>query len=201
MRLLLPILAAAACSSSATPTDDTAPNETPLPEGVFVVDLETSVGPVVLEIHEDWAPLGSARFRELVEAGYYDGARFFRVVPDFVVQWGLAADPAVSAKWDDPIPDDPVVESNVRRTISFAATANPNSRTTQVFINYTDNSFLDASGFAPFGRVIEGMRNVRSINGEYGEQPDQAQIRSQGNAYLDANFPRLDEIVTATIRE
>jgi len=202
MRNLLFVLAAA-CSSDPAPegTGDTAPPEDTLPEGVFLVDLELTTGPVVLEIHEDWAPNGVARFRELVEAGYYDGARFFRVLPDFVVQWGIAADPAVSAKWTMPIADDPVVESNVRRTITFAATSQPNSRTTQLFINLGDNSNLDSMGFAPFGEVIEGMPNVRAINAEYTDQPEQGQIYDQGNAYLDANFPGLDEIVSATIRE
>ncbi|MEN0067201.1 MAG: peptidylprolyl isomerase [Myxococcota bacterium] len=189
-----------ACQSDDGMTTGETGEETTLPEGVFLVDMETTTGPVVLEIHEDWAPLGAARFRELVESGFYDGARFFRVVPDFVVQWGLPADPAVNAKWTEPILDDPVIESNVARTITFAATALPNSRTTQVFINYGDNSSLDDQGFAPFGRVAEGMRNVRSINAEYGQDPDQTRIRNEGNAYLDAEFPNLDGIVSATVR-
>ncbi|MEO0600334.1 MAG: peptidylprolyl isomerase [Myxococcota bacterium] len=188
-----------------TPTGDTAPAEPTLdlPEGVFLVEMETTTGPVTLEIHEDWAPIGAARFRALVEAGFYDDAKFFRVLPNFVVQWGIAADPAVTAQWLDPIQDDPVVESNTRRTITFAQTGQPNSRTTQVFVNYEDNTNLDGQGFAPFGRVIDGMPNLRSLNDEYGETPsmNQGSIRDQGNAYLDANFPNLDGIISATVRE
>lgn len=180
---------------------DTAPPETELPEGVFLVDLDTTTGPVVLEIHEAWAPLGVARFRELVESGFYDGARYFRVVPGFVVQFGIAADPAVHAMWSDrPIADDPVVASNERRTVTFA-TAGPNTRTTQLFVNLGPNASLDAQGFAPIGQVREGMPNVRSINDEYGEAPNPFRIEDEGNAYLDAEFPRLDGIVTARVRE
>ncbi len=195
------LLLAVGCSSSGDGrSGDTAP-DLALPEGVFLVDLDTTQGDVVLEIHEDWAPIGVARFRELVEAGFYDGARFFRVLPGFVVQWGIAADPAVTAKWTTPIEDDPVVESNVRRTLSFAATSAPNSRTTQVFVNYDDNSSLDDLGFAPFGRVIEGMPSLRALNGEYGEAVDQAELVARGNAYLDALFPNLDAILSARVRE
>lgn len=194
------LLAVGCTGSSDTLTGDTGPTST-LPEGVFLVDLDTTQGPVVLEIHEDWAPLGVARFRELVESDFYDGARFFRVIDGFVAQWGIAADPAVTAMWRTPIDDDPVIESNTRRMLSFAATSAPNSRTTQVFVNYDDNSRLDDLGFAPFGLVVEGMPNLRALYADYGEDVDQAQLVDRGNAYLDEAFPNLDEIRTATIRE
>lgn len=168
---------------------------------IFVVDFATTAGDFAIEVHPAWAPNGAARFRELVEAGFFDGQRFFRVVPDFIVQWGLSGDPAVTAMWEGrTIADDPVVESNRPGYVSFAQTSDPNSRTTQLFINYADNSFLDAMGFAPFGRVVSGMESVLAINAEYGERPVQSQIVSEGEAYLEANFPRLTTITSARIR-
>lgn len=200
----LPLLLGLACTGETTPTptgDSSTTSEPELPEGVTLVDLDTTTGPVVLEVHDDWAPNGAARFLELVEVGFYDDTRFFRVVPGFVVQFGLSGDPAANDKWaSSTIPDDPVIESNTRRMVTFAMTGAPNSRTTQIFINYDDNSGLDAQGFAPFARVVDGYANVRDINAEYGEAPNQGQIRTQGNTYLDASFPNLDGIVTATIR-
>lgn len=181
------------------PTEPDEPTDAIVPP-VFMVDFETTTGPVSLEIHTDWAPLGAARFHELVTAEYYDDARYFRVVEDFIVQFGLAADPAATAEWDSPISDDPVLESNLARTITFA-TAGPNTRTTQLFINLEDNATFDGQGFAPFGMVVQGMENIASINSEYGDLPDQAQIVSEGNAYLDAAFPNLDSIITARIRD
>ena len=207
--LVLSLFGGVACtgdSASDSTTADTAPlspdTTEPLPEGVFLVDLELTTGPVVLEIHEDWAPLGVARFRELVEAGFYDDTRFFRVLPDFVVQFGLSGDPEVSAKWADAtIPDDPVERSNRRRTITYA-TAGPNTRTTQLFINYADNSRLDGMGFAPIAIVLgDGMSVVDAINSEYREQPSQGMIQSRGNDYLRGSFPNLDYVLSATIVE
>lgn len=201
MLSLFVLLACTGSPDAVTDTDDSGTPEPALPEGVHLVDLETTTGNVVLEVHEDWAPNGAARFLELVEAGFYDDSRFFRVIPDFVVQFGLSGDPALNTKWaSSTIEDDPVVESNTRRKVTFAQTNAPNSRTTQIFINYGDNSRLDADGFAPFAEVVEGMPNVRAINAEYREQPNQVQIRSQGNEYLDQNFPNLDGIIQATIR-
>lgn len=203
-RLLILAMGAAACTGS-DPTDAPSGDSgtsvvTKLPEGVSLVDLDTTVGPVVIEVHRDWAPLGVDRFLELVEVGYYDDTRFFRVLPDFVVQFGISGDPAVAAKWRSaPIQDDPVRESNTRRMVTFA-TSGPDTRTTQLFINLGDNSFLDQDGFAPIGRVVEGMPNVRAINDEYRELPQQPRIQSEGNKYLDAEFPDLDGIVTATLR-
>jgi peptidyl-prolyl cis-trans isomerase A (cyclophilin A) len=165
----------------------------------YRVLLDTSKGPVVIDVDRRLAPHGAQRFYQLVEAKYFDGARFYRVVPGFVVQWGAAASPAVTKKWDTNIPDDSPKASNTRGMVSFAATSEPNSRSTHLFINLGDNARLDAMGFAPIGRVASGMQNVDHIYSGYGEQPDQDKIASQGNAYLKKDFPRLDYIKTARI--
>jgi peptidyl-prolyl cis-trans isomerase A (cyclophilin A) len=165
----------------------------------YRVLLDTSKGPVVVDVDRRLAPNGAQRFYELVKAKYFDGARFYRVVPGFVVQWGAAADPAVTKKWDTTIPDDAVKTSNTRGTVAFAATGQPNSRSTHLFINLGDNAKLDAMGFAPIGRVGSGMEVVGRIYPGYAEQPDQALIAAQGNAYLKKEFPRLDYIKTARI--
>lgn len=164
----------------------------------YRVKFETSKGDFVVEAVRGWAPLGSDRFHELVKAGFYDETRFFRVVPGFVVQWGLASDPAVTRKWKRNIDDDPMGVSNTASTICFA-TAGPRSRTTQVFINLGNNSRLDSQGFTPFGRVTEGMNVVMSLNAEYEQRPDQGRITNEGNPYLKAEFPNLDYIKKATI--
>ena len=144
---------------------------------------------------------GAARFKELVENGFYNECRFFRVVPNFMVQFGINGDPEVQARWRyNSILDDPVKRSNVRGTVTFA-TSGPDSRSTQVFVNFKNNSFLDQQGFSPFGEVIEGMGAVEAINSEYGETPDQGAIQRQGNAYLNREFPKLDSIKTARIIE
>ena len=136
-----------------------------------------------------------------MDAGFYDGAKFFRVVPNFVVQFGLPADPEMTAHHGaKPIADDPVKESNRRGRLTFA-TAGPNTRTTQLFINLGDNAFLDRQGFAPFGEVTQGMEVVDSIYPGYGEQPNQGRIRMHGNRYLESSFPLLDGIVKATVIE
>lgn len=179
--------------------------EAPVPD-VFRVALETTAGRFVIEVHRDWAPIGADRFRRLVEVGYYDDARFHRVVPDFIVQWGLAGDPAMTARWtNDTIADDPVVASNTRGRVAFAFT-DPGTRSTQVYINVIDNSRLDETGFAPFGQVVEGMDVVDTIYSGYGEDSgggvrrgDQSRIVAEGNAYLDAEFPLLDRIISASI--
>ncbi len=165
----------------------------------YKVQFECTNGTFVVECHKAWAPLGAQRFYELVQAGYFNDAGFFRVVPGFVVQFGLAADPAVTAKWKgSKLKDDPVKESNKEGYLSFAS-AGPNTRTTQIFINYGANTPLDGMGFAPFGKVIAGMDVAKRINAEYGERPNQGMITMEGNAYLKQNFPKMDFIKTASI--
>lgn len=166
----------------------------------FKVKFETSAGDFVVEVTPMLAPIGAARFRQLVEKGFYDECRFFRVVPGFIVQWGINGDPAVQVKWrENRIKDDPVKGTNTRGTITFA-TAGPNTRTTQLFINFADrNASLDAQGFAPFGAVVSGMEVVEKINAEYGQKPNQDQIQAKGNAYLKANFPHMDYIKKASV--
>lgn len=167
----------------------------------YKVRFETSKGDFVVEVHPEWAPQGADRFRTLIESGFYDQVRFFRVVPDFMVQFGINGDPDVQTLWRNrSMPDDRVKQSNKRGTITFA-TSGPNSRTTQVFINYKNNYGLDRQGFSPFGEVVEGMDVVDSINSEYREKPDQGQIQSRGNEYLNKVFPNLDYIKSAKIVE
>ncbi len=170
-------------------------------EGSYLVTLETTRGEVVVEVFPGWAPKGAERFRELVEDGFYDGCRFFRVVPGFVVQFGINGDPAVHAKWGGKIADDPVTQSNQRGTLTFA-TSGPGSRTTQLFVNLGDNTgSLDGQGFSPFARVVSGMQYSDAITSEYGESPQQGAIEGEGNAYLEQNFPNLDYVKAATINE
>ncbi len=171
----------------------------------YKVKLATTKGDVVIEVTRAWAPRGADRFYNLVKHHFYDGASFFRVLPGFVAQFGLSADPAVSRVWANAtIPDDPVTESNLRGSLTFA-TAGANTRTTQIFINLADNAPLDKMGFSPFGKVIEGMDVVDKFYSGYGEGapqgngPDQSRLTKEGKAYLDKNFPSLDSIKTATI--
>jgi peptidyl-prolyl cis-trans isomerase A (cyclophilin A) len=174
------------CSNAAAPSE-------------YKVKFETSKGTFVVDVQRDWSPLGADRFYELVKAGFYDEARFFRVVPGFVVQWGINKDPKVSANWrEKKISDDPVKETNGTGYITFA-TSGPNTRTTQLFINLADNGRLDARGFSPFGKVVEGMEVVSSLYSGDGQKPEQDLIESQGNAYLQREFPKLDYIKTARV--
>ncbi len=167
----------------------------------FKVMFDSSAGPFVVEVHRAWAPNGADHFYNLVKSGFYDEARFFRVVPNFMVQFGIAGDPAVQKKMGASIKDDPVKESNKRGFVTFAQTAAPNSRSTQIFINFKDNSFLDSQRFAPFGQVTSGMDSVDKINADSGEKPNQGSIQQQGNVYLKASFPKLDYIKKATIQK
>lgn len=192
-------LLAIGCGSPESTTDAT--TDTPPNADVFIVDVTTSKGDFALEVDPSWAPNGAARFRELVDAGFYNDARFFRVIDGFVAQFGINGTPATNSMWSTrTIPDDPVVRSNTRGYVTFAQTSAPNSRTTQLFVNLGDNARLDAMRFAPFAMVISGMDVVDMLNTEYGEAPSQGQISAQGNDYLNTNFPRLDYIVTATVR-
>jgi len=168
----------------------------------FNVKFDTSAGTIVVEVHRDWAPNGADRFYNLVKNGFYNNCRFFRVVPNFMVQWGINGDPNIQKHWEEAnIKDDLVKQSNTRGYITYAQSSAPNSRSTQLFINFKDNSFLDNQKFAPFGKVISGMDVVDKINSTYGEKPDQSVIQTQGNAYLNKNFPKLDYIKTATIEQ
>jgi len=190
--------------AQAAPAAPAKPQEapvTPKPEGgnVFKVKFECSNGTFVVECHRDWAPLGAARFEQLVKEGFFNEGRFFRVVPGFVVQFGLSGDPALNKKWrSERIKDDPVKQSNTAGMITFA-TSGSNTRTTQLFINLANNPRLDGMGFAVFGKVTEGMDVVKAINAEYRELPDQGMIQEQGNAYLKQAFPKMDYIKSAAI--
>jgi peptidyl-prolyl cis-trans isomerase A (cyclophilin A) len=171
----------------------------------YKVRFDTTKGPFVIQVNRAWAPHGADRFYNLVKNGFYDNVRFFRVVSGFMVQFGINGNPQLSARWRDAnIPDDPVKQSNARGMITFA-TAGPNTRTTQVFINFGNNSRLDGQGFAPFGKVVSGMNVVDSLNAEYGEGaprgrgPDQGRLQMEGNTYLMRAFKRLDYVKKATI--
>ena len=173
----------------------------------YKAKFETSKGTFVVEVQRDWAPNGADRFYNLVKNGFFDDARFFRVMKGFMVQFGINGDPAVSAQWRQArIKDDPVRQSNKPGYVTYA-TSGPDSRTTQVFINFDDNAGLDGQGFAPFGRVVSGMNVVESFNGEYGDGaprgrgPDQARLQMEGNAYLAKEFPRMDFVRKATIEQ
>jgi peptidyl-prolyl cis-trans isomerase A (cyclophilin A) len=172
----------------------------------FKVEFETSKGKFVVKATRSLSPNGADRFYNLVRHGFYNDCRFFRVIKGFMVQFGVNGDPMVSQFWRTAtIDDDPVKSSNKRGTITFAKTGAPNSRTTQLFINYANNSNLDGMGFAPFGEVIEGMDVVDALNGNYGEGaprgkgPDQGRIQMEGNTYLKAAYADLDYIKKASI--
>jgi peptidyl-prolyl cis-trans isomerase A (cyclophilin A) len=173
----------------------------------YKVKFDTTKGAVVIQVTRAWAPNGADRFYNLVKNGFYDNARFFRVISGFMVQFGINGDPQLSARWRQAqIKDDPVTQSNARGMITFA-TAGPNTRTTQVFINFGNNANLDGMGFAPFGKVVSGMNVVDAINAEYGEGapqgrgPDQSRLQTEGNAYLAREFARMDYIKKATIEK
>jgi peptidyl-prolyl cis-trans isomerase A (cyclophilin A) len=171
----------------------------------FRVRFETTKGPFVIEVTRAWAPRGADRFYNLVRAGYYDDVAFFRVIDNFMVQFGINGDPAVNRVWQKAqIQDDPVTQSNKRGMVTYA-TAGPGTRTTQLFINFKDNAGLDGQGFAPFGRVVEGLPVVDSLYSGYGEGapsgrgPEQGRAQDEGNAYLKGSFPKLDFVKTARV--
>ena len=172
---------------------------------VYKAKFDTTKGVFVIEVQRDWAPNGADRFYNLVKNGFYDNVRFFRVISGFMVQFGIHGDPKVSAPWREAqLKDDPVKQSNKRGYITYAM-AGPNTRTSQVFINFGDNGSLDSQGFSPFGRVVTGMEVVDKLNAEYGEGaprgrgPDQSRMQMEGNAYLMKDFARLDYVKKATI--
>jgi peptidyl-prolyl cis-trans isomerase A (cyclophilin A) len=212
-RSLVTLVSALALSALAAPAFGQSPslaNPAALNEkapDVFKAKFDTSKGVFVLEVHRDWAPNGADRFYNLVKHGFYDNVRFFRVISGFMVQFGINGDPKLSAKWREAqMKDDPVRQSNRRGTITYAM-AGPDTRTSQVFINFADNSSLDRQGFPPFGRVVSGMNVIDKLNAEYGEGaprgrgPDQGRIQAEGNAYLMREFGRLDYVKKATIEK
>jgi peptidyl-prolyl cis-trans isomerase A (cyclophilin A) len=190
-----------ACSR---PAPETAEEHSP---DTYKVRFDTTKGPFVVNVTRAWAPLGADRFYSLVKSGFYNGARFFRVLPGFVVQFGIAGDPAVNTKWHNAnLVDDPVTQSNRRGTITYG-TAGPNTRTTQVFINLANNARLDSKGFAPFGEVTEGMEAVDKFYSEYGEGPPlgggpaQTRAEAEGTPYFEHDFPKLDYVKKASIEK
>ena len=172
----------------------------------YTVELDTTKGAIVIEVRRDWAPNGADRFYELVQEGYFTNVAFFRVVSGFMAQAGISGDPALNAVWRERrIPDDPVKASNMRGTVTFA-TSGPDSRTTQFFINFSDNSRLDGMGFAPFGKVkdmgpVDGLYDGYGEGAPRGRGPSQGQMQTQGNSYLKESFPKLDYIKSARIIE
>lgn len=224
---------AAPTKSADAETPPTAPEEakadgppppTPLPEGAnpaltdpalaaetapasYQCAFETSQGGFVVQVTREWAPGGADRFYNLCKIGYFDGARFFRNIKGFMVQFGVSAYPAATAVWKDAtIKDDPVVQSNKPLYVTFAKTGAPNSRSTQIFINHGDNANLDAMGFAPFGQVVEGADVVGKLFDGYGEGaprgrgPNQAILSDFGEVYLAEAFPKLDTITKTTVK-
>jgi len=172
---------------------------------VFKVKFETSQGNFIVEVHRKWSPIGADHFYALVDNKFYDGCRFFRVLDGFMAQFGINGDPKTQKKWrKEVIKDDPVVKSNTRGMITYA-TGGPNTRTSQLFINYGNNARLDNSGFSPFGKVVKGMNVVDKLYHKYGEGapsgngPSQRLIQSRGNKYLNQEFPKLDYIKKARI--
>jgi peptidyl-prolyl cis-trans isomerase A (cyclophilin A) len=201
--LLLAALTVPAAAQSPNLTNPAALRETA--PATYKARFETSKGAFVVDVTRDWAPNGADRFYNLVKNGFYDGVRFFRVLDGFMAQFGINGDPKVSAQWREArIQDDPVKQSNRRGFITYAM-AGPGTRTSQVFINYGDNSSLDRQNFSPFGRVTSGMEVVDKLHSGYGEGaprgqgPDQGRVQMEGNAYLTKSFPQLDFVKKATI--
>jgi peptidyl-prolyl cis-trans isomerase A (cyclophilin A) len=203
--LLFGLLALPAFAQTGNVGNPAALNEKAPP--VYKVRFDTSKGAFVVEVHRDWAPNGADRFYNLVKNGFYDDTRFFRVVSGFMVQFGINGDPSIAGQWRGAtIKDDLVKQSNRRGYITFA-TSGPDSRTSQVFINFADNSALDGQGFSPFGQVTSGMTVVDALFNGYGEGapsgrgPEQGRIQREGNAYLKKEFPKLDYVKKATIEK
>src|SRR2546425_8067035 len=204
MRSIYVAAAVVACAVGLAAQADKLKNPASLTEAApaeYKAAFDTSAGKFVIAVHKAWAPKGADRFYNLVKNGFFDDTRFFRVVPNFMVQFGLNGDPNIQKNWANAnIPDDPVKQSNKKGYITFA-TRGANTRTTQLFINFKDNAGLDRQGFAPFGEVVSGMDVVEKINSQYGERPVQGSIQTEGNAYLNKEFPKLDYIKKATIEK
>ena len=173
----------------------------------FKVKLETSKGDIVLRITRDWSPKGADRFYSLVKNGFYDGCRFYRVLPKFVAQFGIPGDPRISGKWREaPIDDDPVKQKNARGRVTFAKSG-PNTRTTNLFINLRDSASLDSQGFSPIGEIVEGLEVADQLHSGYGDGapkgrgPSQKRIYEEGNAWLEKDFKDLDYIKSAKLAE
>lgn len=169
----------------------------------FKVEFDTTKGKITIQCARQYSPNGADRFYNMVKAGFFTDIAIFRVVPGFMAQFGIHGDPKIAGKWKEAnLQDDAVKGSNVRGALCFAKTGAPNSRSTQLFISYGDNSQLDAQGFSPFGKVSDAdMKIWETINSEYREQPDQGKIQTEGNAYLKASFPNLDYIKSAKVVE
>ena len=212
------ILLLGMCASCGSGSDDVESGETNLnpllyvsrfsedPPDHFKARFTTTKGDFVVEVYSDWAPLGSARFYNLVKQGWYNGVRFHRVLEDFTAGWGIHDDPYVNFIWQkELLPDDPPFKSNTKGRLSFARSG-PNSRTTQIFVNYKDNASLDES-FVPFGEILEGMEVVENLYAGYGDGPPrgegvyQAMAIARGQEYFEEELPELDRITTATILE
>ena len=200
----------AGCSSGGNKTEKAlveTKTEVKVPEK-FNVEFDTTKGPITIEVMREWAPRGADRFHELVRTGFYDGSRFYRVRPKFIVQFGISKEPKRNELWRQlKIADDPVKQSNKRGYLSYAMQG-PGSRTTQVFINLANNTSLDTKGFAPFARIVKGMEVVDKLYGGYGEVqslggpgPDAIKMETQGDDYIARSYPRLDAIKTARIVE
>ena len=194
------VASVAALCLSCTSRKETMTKPEPAP-AEYKASLQTTKGDVVILVHRDWSPLGADHFYELVKMGFFNDNAFFRAVPKFIIQWGINGDPKVNNDWSKiSIKDDPPKMSNKVGTVVFAKTSEPNTRSTQLFVNLGDNgNSLDAQGFTPFGEVIQGMDTVMKLNMEYGEQPSQAAIADIGNPYLEEHFPRLDYVKKTTI--
>jgi peptidyl-prolyl cis-trans isomerase A (cyclophilin A) len=195
--LLALAFTASACGEKAAKATRSAPVG-PAP-ATFRVAFATSRGNFVVEVHRAWAPRGADRFYDLVAEHFFDDNRFFRVLPGFIAQFGVNNDRKINEAWEaKPLADDSVLQKNARGTLTFASDG-PNSRTHQLFINLKDNDNLDKDGFAPLGRVVDGMNVVDGIYSGYGESPSYHLIATLGNSYLTRMFPKLDYIKTATI--
>jgi peptidyl-prolyl cis-trans isomerase A (cyclophilin A) len=196
--IILPCLLLLSCASTSSVGNRRAPE-------VFDVQMKTTKGEILIEVHRAWSPHGADRFYNLVRAGYYDDTYFYRVMPRWA-QFGINGDPKISNAWRArTIPDDPRIESNTRGTVAFAF-AVPNGRTTQVFINLKDNASTHDAEFVPFGKIVKGMEVADALNGEYGESAGggirggkQGPLFEYGNSYLQKNFPHLDRIVRAKV--